>query len=338
MQYCATRPYIPNTSSDVFDGEYYQQLHSTPVTVHGKPVGPPINYFEDNRDIALGLSTDGYVIFPNGQATAWPLIVFIYTPPPELRVHAEHILPLGVIPGPNKPAEIDSFLIPLHKELFQLAKGVETCDVWSMRLFLLHTFLIIIFGDFPAISMLRNMKGVNGISSCWNCKIMAIPIPGDTNHTHYVPLITDLTDLGRKHVELMTDAKRVDEAGIVAAADRIARETRIKGTPLLSTLDPVAFPQSFPLDFMHIAWENVIKTLVGLWTGNYKGIGEGRESYRINSGSWKAIGVDGAASGSTIPSAFSPCIPDVSKTGSYLTADMWSFWTLCLTPTLLRNQ
>ena len=110
--------------------------------------------------------------------------------------HAEHILALGVIPGPNKPARIDSFLIPLQEELYQLAKGVEAHDIQTKQLFLLHAFLLIIFADFPAIAMLMNMKGVNGISPCRNCKIKAIPVPGDTTSTHHVPLTTNLTNLG----------------------------------------------------------------------------------------------------------------------------------------------
>ena len=137
---------------------------------------------------------------------------------------------------------------------------------------------------------------------------------------------------------MMADAKRVDEAESLAAANRIAKETGIKGTSILSALDSVVFPQSFPLDFMHIAWENVIKTLIGLWTGDYKGTGEGKENYRIDSARWKAIGAAGATSISTIPSAYCPRIPDVSKKGSYLSADMWSFWTLYLAPVLLRNS
>ena len=200
---------------------------------------------------------------------------------------------------------------------------------------LFRAFLIILFGDFPAVAMLMNMKGVNGISPCRNCKIVAIPISSDTNRTHYIPLTTDLTSLGRNHVELVAAARQVDEAETVTAANKIAKETGIKGTPLLSTLDSLAFPQSFPLDFMHIVWENVIKTLVGLWTGDYKKIDEGKECYQISASAWKTIGADGAASGSTIPSAYSPRIPDISKKGSYLSADMWSFWTLYLAPVLL---
>jgi len=338
MQYRSTHIHIPGVFNDIFDGECYQQLRSTPITVHNKPVNPSTNYFQDYRDIALGLSTDGYGIFTHGQATAWPLIIFIYNLPPELRVHAEHILALGVIPGPNKPANMDSFLIPLHEELFRLAEGVRAYDAQSKSLFLLRAFLLIIFGDFPAISMLMNMKGVNGISPCRNCKIKAVPIPGDTRSTHYVPLTTNLTNLGRNHTELMADAKRVDEAESLAAANRIAKETGIKGTPILSTLDSVSFPQSFPPDFMHIAWENVTRSLIGLWTGDYKGIGEGKESYRIDASVWKEIGANGAASGSTIPSVYSPRIPDVSNKGSYLSADMWSFWMLYLAPVLLQNH
>ena len=343
MQYRSSHVHVPGVFTDIFDGECYQQLCSTPITVHDKPVDPPANYFEDHRDIALGLSTDGYGIFTRGMATAWPLIIFIYNLPPELRVHIEHILALGIIPGPKKPAKVDSFLIPLHEELLRLAKGVHTYDVQSKSFFLLRAFLLIIFGDFPAISMLMNMKGVNGISPCRNCKIKAIPIPGDTNSTHsthsthYVPPTTDLTNLGRNHMEMIADAKRVDEALTLTAANQIAKETGIKGTSILSTLDSVALPQSFPPDFMHISWENVVPTLIGLWTGNYKGIGEGKESYHIDSDVWKAIGAEGAASGSTIPSAYSPRIPDVSKKGSYLSADMWSFWTLYLAPVLLRD-
>ena len=136
----------------------------------------------------------------------------------------------------------------------------------------------------------------------------------------------------------MAEAKRVDEAETLTAAKQIAKETGIKGTPILSTLDSVVLPQSFPPDFMHIVWENTIPTLVALCTGNYKGIGEGKECYGIDSKVWKEIGAEGAVSGSTIPSVFSPQIPDILKKGSYFSADMWSFWTLYLAPILLQDR
>ena len=72
---------------DVFDGENYRRLQDSPITVHGeelrgdsdKPLGT--KYFEDPRDVALGLSTDGFTVHG---FTFWPLIIFIYNLPPTI--------------------------------------------------------------------------------------------------------------------------------------------------------------------------------------------------------------------------------------------------------------
>ena len=339
MRYRSQHQHTPGSLRDIFDGANYQALRGTPVTVHGEPVSPPATYFQDPRDIALGLSTDGYGIFTHGQATAWPLILFNYNLPPEVRFHSDNLLALGVIPGPKKPADMDSFLIPLAEELFQLAAGVKAYDALSESPFLLHAFLLIVFSDFPAVSMLMKMKGVNSIVPCRSCKVKAVPIPTDKNRTgtYYVPPLVDLTGLGRSHGELMAQADLVDKASTKAEAEEISKEFGIKGRSILSEIDSLSFPQSFPFDFMHVAWENVMKTLVTLWSGDYKGLDEGSRKYRIEKAAWKAIGARGAAASSTIPSTFGPHIPDVFEKGSYMTADMWSFWTQSLAPVLLRG-
>ncbi|KAJ7258664.1 hypothetical protein C8J57DRAFT_1436814 [Mycena rebaudengoi] len=63
---------------------------------------------------------------------------------------------------------------------------------------------------------------------------------------------------------------------------------------------------------MHLIYENVIKNLVLLWTGSYKGLDEGTGSYHLNPTVWDAIGVATAACGSTIPTAFGARPPDVA--------------------------
>ena len=47
---------------------------------------------------------------------------------------------------------MDSFLFPLYCELQELAKGVESLDLCSKEAFLLRAFLLLIFGDMPAIA------------------------------------------------------------------------------------------------------------------------------------------------------------------------------------------
>ena len=339
MQYQSKHQHTQGSFQDIFDGENYQTLRSTPVTVHREPVNPPTTYFQDPCDIALGLSTDGYGIFTHSQATAWPLVLFNYNLSPEVCFHSDNLLALGVIPGPQKPTDMDSFLIPLAEELFRLAAGVKAYDALSKLPFLLRAFLLIVFGDFPAVSMLMKMKGVNGISPCRSCKIRAEPVPTDKNRTgtYYVPPSTNLAGLGRSHRELMAQADCVDKASTKAEAEALSKDFGVKGRSILADIDSLCFPQSFPLDFMHVVWENVMKTLVTLWSGDYKGLDEGSHKYRIDKANWKEVGARGMAASSTIPSTFGPHIPNICEKGSYVTADMWSFWTQFLAPVLLRG-
>ena len=135
----------------------------------------------------------------------------------------------------------------------------------------------------------------------------------------------------------MTQAKEVDDAITNAMADQLSKEYGIKGTSLLTYLSSISFPGSFPYDFMHLIWENLIKNLILHWTGEFKGLDDGRESYRLSMAVWEGIGLGTAASGSTIPSAYGPRLLNISTDRSNYSADMWSFWTLYLGPVLLRK-
>ena len=57
--------------------------------------------------------------------------------------------------------------------------------------FELHAYLIVVFGDIPAILMIMHMKGHNAISPCCMCNIQGIHIPSSQITTHYVPLNRD---------------------------------------------------------------------------------------------------------------------------------------------------
>jgi hypothetical protein len=55
----------------------------------------------------------------------------------------------------------------------------------------------------------------------------------------------------------------------------------IKGVLLLSNFKSLCFPLSFPYNFMHLIWENVIPNLISLWTGEFKGLDEGVGEYQF---------------------------------------------------------
>ncbi|EKM52732.1 uncharacterized protein PHACADRAFT_101119 [Phanerochaete carnosa HHB-10118-sp] len=89
---------------------------------------------------------------------------------------------------------------------------------------------------------------------------------------------------------------------------------------------------------MHLFWENMLPNLVLLWTGAFKSLDEGAGSYELDKNVWKAIGAATAKSGSTIPSAYGPWLPNIESERHLYTADMWSFWALFLGPSLLQQK
>ncbi|KAI0326297.1 hypothetical protein GY45DRAFT_1259252 [Cubamyces sp. BRFM 1775] len=89
---------------------------------------------------------------------------------------------------------------------------------------------------------------------------------------------------------------------------------------------------------MHLMFENVLKNLMLLWTGGYKGLDTGSEDYQLPPTVWEAIGEASALAGDTIPSAFGPRPPNVAKDNTSWTADLRSFWALYLGPVLLTGR
>jgi hypothetical protein len=347
MKYRANYQADPSHVGDVFDGAHYRSLLTQNIIIADETL--PIWFFSDPRDIALGLSTDGFGPFKLRDRTAWPIILFNYNLPPEERFQKDNIISIGVIPGPKKPVDADSYLWPLIQELLQLAVGITAFDALTKTVFLLRAFLFIVFGDMPAIAMIMRMKGHNAKRPCRICKIKAIR--NDVSKTLYVPL--DRTGFPdsvsprkynplelplRSHKELMQEAEEVQNALTTAASERLASEYGIKGIPLLSALSSLSFPKSFPYDFMHLIWENLIPNLILLWTGNFKNLDHSDESYVITKTVWEAIGEATEAAGKTIPAAFGARLPNIALEKAHLTAEMRSIWTIYLAPPLLRGR
>ena len=231
------------------------------------------------HDMVLGLSTDGFVLFNKWKSTTWLIILFNYNLPPEIQFHINQILTLSVIPSPKKPQDFNSFLWPFLQEILCLAHGIHSFDALSGSLFTLCAHLIVVFGAIPAISMVMQMKGHNGVSPCCMCEIQGLWAPDQPGTTHYVPLNQSShpvvqRDHSGKHVKkynpydlplcthngLLSQATEVDDATTNATTNRLSKQYGIKGTPLLSYIHSLFFPSSFPYDFMHLIWERWVNS------------------------------------------------------------------------------
>ena len=278
-----------NIIRDIFDCSIYRELREKQVVVDGKTQGH--KYFSDPRDVALGISLDGVTYFSRRKHSVWPIILINYNLPPTIRTRRGHIICYGVVPGTVK--NLDSYLVPLHDELGELAKGVLTLDPWEEELFWQHVYLILGFGDYPGISKLIHMKGHNGLHPCRFCEILGIRVEG--GNTHYVPLYRpeESIDPGnlpmRSHEKFIQQGTEVLEANTTAAAERLAKDSGIKGVPLLSSLNTLNFPHSFAFEFMHLIFENLFPNLTRHYTGTFKNLDSGVEDYELSKEVWSEI-------------------------------------------------
>ena len=121
-----------------------------------------------------------------------------------------------------------------------------------------------------------------------------------------------------------------------ATHKQLAKEHGIRGIPVLSSISSIFFPSSFPFDFMHLIWENLIPNLIESWTGEFKDY-EG-EGYLIEPHIWNDIGSATAACRATIPSAFGAPVPDIATKQSQMSAEMYANWTLYIAPIVLCRR
>ena len=142
----------------------------------------------------------------------------------------------------------------------------------------------------------------------------------------------------RTHEEIMNQSREIEMAPNNATRERLAKEYGIKGIPLLSSLSSISFPSSFPFDFMHLIWENLIPNLIEFWTGGFKDLDHQNEGYFIEPHIWNEIGAATAACKATIPAAFGAPVPNIALKYSPMSAEMYSNWTLFIAPIVLRGR
>jgi hypothetical protein len=144
----------------------------------------------------------------------------------------------------------------------------------------------------------------------------------------------------RTHTEFIAQAIYVSNAKNDTEENCRGRETGITALSPLSRLSSLDFPCSFPHDFMHVMFENLIPTLLDLWTHTRKfsNLGTGDEDYVLHPAVWEEIGKACAESGNDIPSAFGCRVPNLNDRRSESTSESNILFATLLAPALLRGR
>lgn len=258
------------TVSDIWDGAFIRKLKME-------------GFFNDNRDVALGISTDGIQLFKIGDFEVWPILLTNYSLAKTLRYNSENQIILGVIPGPTQPKDMNSFVLPIVDELKLLEDGVPAWDGYQMNDFTLRAHPIILQADSPGMSKLINLSGHQSYFFCSHCTQLGVHHSNAMRCPHLAPTDlsnqsgqqtfthTDVTQLPmRTHGQWIANAQYMELLPKDSEAER-DREIRkcngIKGFSPFLVLKTIRAPYSFVVDGMHVLLCNIQPLILECWAG-----------------------------------------------------------------------
>ena len=314
-------------------------------------------FFQDKHDIGFSFSTDGLQLFTVGQFSVWPLVLVNLNLPPSIRVKKCNLILCGIIPGPRSPKDIHSFLRPMIDELKQLELGIENVyDASTNSTFTLRAHLCMVTGDLPAIAKLMGISGHNSYQYCRFCECHGI------HYGHvYCPLKSPYgwpdTPFTYNPADLPL---RSDEEYRNAATNNLTHYYNpvppskppygVSQYSSLYELETIDFPRSFPIDIMHLIFENVVPKLFQWWTGTFLKKTEGNSDTESDSDDgenveisldkqiWMEIGRDLNISRQTIPTSYGRALRDISTYHKSFKAEEWCSFLLYYSPILLRER
>ena len=290
--------------------------------------------FDDSRDLALQLSTDGVAIVRQKNFSVWPVILLNYNLPPKERVKTRTILLLGVVPGPHHPKDMDSFLEPLLQEMALLRNGITSFDGYTLQNFQLKAHIVSVSGDTPAIAMVMRMKGSNARFPCQFC-FMQGEYCSVARHMYY-PHYEQFIQTSRS--SMLRDMYRV------AAADQedLRKATGHNGIPALARLrHSLDFPLSFGQDPMHLL-SNVCALMFSHWTATSTmptPVFENPEhSYVLSSRVWEQIGNEQLACCKLLSSSTARTPRSIWVNHASYKAKEWESWLFLFSVPLLVGR
>jgi hypothetical protein len=257
---------------DLFHGSDYLQAVDEGRIKEGDPV--------------LMFSIDGAQLYQSKASDCWIYIWVVFNHDPVRgRYIKKHVWAGAVIPGPNKPKFLESYLFPgLHHLSAIQREGLVIWDASRDTLFTSHPFLALATADGPAMASINGLVGHQGRNGCR----LYCPLKGrrKPNGTHYYPALlkpigyivdgcdhpdvlpSDITSRTFKNydaklkylVESSNDTqykKRCLETGIVKPGIFL-------GLPQEHIL---TIPRCFGYDIMHLVSLNIPDLLISLWRG-----------------------------------------------------------------------
>ncbi len=158
-------------------------------------------------DIALQISIDSAQLRADCASEAWVFVWVIHNLPPNLHYKKHFVIPGAIVPGPNKPMDIDSFLFP---SLFHVAAlQNEGLRIYNAHLdtYVSHLVSVVMFATADSVRC-ASMSGMVGHSGKFGCQLYCdMPSHHRTGDGHYYPAMKKPEDYnvsGCTHTDIQT--------------------------------------------------------------------------------------------------------------------------------------
>lgn len=239
------------------------------------------NLFQDPRDVALAVSSDGAQLTMKQPSDTWILIITLLNMPPEIRYRTTNVIQVFVTPGPRAPGDIESFCYPLFEEMARASEGIWTWDAVDSSYFVLHAWVVAMLGDMLGSAKFSGMAGHTAVygdrfslvkgarsSTKKGSKFQYYPTTtiGSSGHNperlHY-----DLYDLPMRTEEhYWATIEELNDSRTKAERARAVTNSGISRMPLAAASPAFLHPSFFPLDPFHLFYENCMAFFWDTWT------------------------------------------------------------------------
>ena len=234
------------------------------------------------HDSVLMFSIDGAQLYRHKKSDCWIYIWIILDLAPDERYKVRNILPGGVIPGPEAPSNIESFLFPGLAHLSAIQKeGLGIWDAYHQRAVLSFVFLLLVLADAVAMALLSGSVGHHGRKGCrllcgfvgrnkvrgshyYPALLLPLYLEANRTSSHPDVNITDLpnADPGQYRRELneVIASRNPTEFSRRRFDSGIGKPSIFDGIPRILPL-----PACFAGDLMHQPVINIAALLFDLW-------------------------------------------------------------------------
>lgn len=234
-------------------------------------------------DPILMFSIDGAQLYRSKTSDCWMYIwVILNLDPATGRYKKAAVLFGGIIPGPNKPKILESFLFPGLHHLSAIQKeGLPIWDASTNTFYVSNPYMAVACADGPAMAYINGLVGHQGKVGCR----LYCPMKGRLKGSHYYPvcLKPESADATSNHPDVQpaeyahktffnyeNQLKYVTESPNKTQYKNRRLETGIVKPGIFLGLQPEhthTIPRCFGYDIMHLISLNIPELLLSLWRG-----------------------------------------------------------------------